>query len=219
MKKKFLVTFLFDKKNLWFYEQFNNYNFNLRKKFIFKITKNKSQVSNQDIVFPLCYTKILPEKFLRKNKLTLIVHPSKLPRNKGFAPIQYEVLNNKNQFYMSLIKSVKEVDAGPIILQNKFKLKGDELSKEIRYIQGKQILKIIKQFLLIYPKFKFRIQTGKSNFNKRRYPKDSELNINKTIKKQFNHLRINDNDLYPSFFNYKNKKYIIKIFKEKKIFN
>jgi methionyl-tRNA formyltransferase len=154
-------------------------------------------------------------KISKKNKLTLIFHPSKLPRNKGFSPIQYEALNNKNQFYISLIKAVKEVDAGPIILQNKLKLKGDKLSKEIRYIQGKQILKIIKQFLLIYPKFKFRTQTSKSNFNKRRYPKDSRLNINKIIKKQFNHLRINDNDLYLSFFNYKKTKYIIKIFKEK----
>ena len=215
MKKKYLVTFLFDKKNLWFYEQFKKFNFNLQRKFTFKITKNKSQVVNQDIVFPLCYTKILPEKFLKKNKLTLIVHPSKLPKNKGFSPLQHEILKNKNKFYISLIKAVKDVDAGPIILQNKFKLKGDELSQEIRYIQGKQILKIIKQFLLIYPKFKYKVQTGKASFNKRRHPKDSELSIKKTIKEQFNHLRINDNNLYPSFFYYKNNKYIIKIFKEK----
>ena len=54
---------------------------------------------------------------------------------------------------------------------------------------------------------------GKGNFNKRRYPKDSQLDINKTIKQQFNHLRINDNELYPSFFYHKGQKYIIKIFK------
>ena len=58
-------------------------------------------------------------------------------------------------------------------------------------------------------------QKGKGNFNGMRYPKDSELNINKTIKNQFNHLRINDNELYPSFFYFKGQKYIIKIFKEK----
>ena len=34
------------------------------------------------------------------------------------------------------------------------------------------------------------------------------------IKQQFNHLRINDNELYSSFFYFKDKKYIIKIFKE-----
>ena len=59
---------------------------------------------------------------------------------------------------------------------------------------------------------------GKSNFNEKRYPKDSQLNINKTIKEQFNHLRINDNKLYPSYFIYKGHKYIINILKEKKNF-
>ena len=47
-------------------------------------------------------------------------------------------------------------------------------------------------------------QIGKGNFNRRRYPKNSELDINKSIKSQFNHMRINDNELYPSFFKYKN---------------
>ena len=89
------------------------------------------------------------------------------------------------------------------------------MSDEIRKIQGLQFLNIIKNFLIKYPNIKFKKQIGRGNFNKRRYPKDSKLNINKTIKQQFNHLRINDNEFYPSYFYYKSKKYIIKIFKEK----
>ena len=95
-------------------------------------------------------------------------------------------------------------------------LNGTELSDEIRNIQGKQFLNIIKKFLIKYPNIKSKKQIRKGNFNKRRYSKDSQLDINKTIKQQFNHLRINDNELYPSFFYYKGQKYIIKIFKEKK---
>ena len=115
---------------------------------------------------------------------------------------------------MSLIKAVKKVDEGPILLQNHFYLDGTELSDEIRKIQGDQILKKIKKFLINYPKINLKNQKGKGNFNKRRHPKDSELNINKNIRQQFNHLRINDNEKYPSFFNFKGKKYIIKIYKE-----
>ena len=116
---------------------------------------------------------------------------------------------------MSLIKAVKEVDAWVIYFQNSFVLNGTELYDEIRNIQGIQVLKIIKKFLIKYPNVKSKKKIGK-NFNKRRYPKDSQLDINKTIKQQFNHLRINDNELYPSFFYYKDQKYIIKFFKEKK---
>ena len=156
----------------------------------------------------------MPESFLKRNKLVLIAHPSKLPENKGFAPIQYQILKNKKKFFISLIKAVKKVDAGPIYLQNSFTLNGTELSDEIRYLQGLQILKIVRNFLKKYPKIKSKNQSNKGNFNKRRYPKDSKLNINKTIKQQFNHLRINNNKLYPSFFYFKGKKYIIKIYKK-----
>ena len=216
MKKKYKITFLLDRSNLWFEKQLKNFDFNLDSKYIFKISKNHNNIKNQNIVFPLSYTKILPESFLQKNDLVLIAHPSKLPRDKGFAPLQYQVLENKNKFYISLIKAVKKVDAGPIYLQNSFILNGTELSDEIRNIQGLQFLKIIKDFLIKYPNIKSKKQNGKSNFNKRRFPKDSQLSINQTIKKQFNHLRINDNKLYPSFFFFKGQKYIIKIYKEKK---
>ncbi len=216
MKKKYKITFLLDRSNLWFEKQLKNFDFNLDSKYIFKISKNHNNIKSQNIVFPLSYTKILPESFLQKNDLVLIAHPSKLPKDKGFAPLQYQVLENKNKINIFLIKAVKKVDAGPIYLQNSFILNGTELSDEIRNIQGLQFLKIIKDFLIKYPNIKSKKQNGKSNFNKRRFPKDSQLSINQTIKKQFNHLRINDNKLYPSFFFFKGQKYIIKIYKEKK---
>ena len=210
---RYKVTFLLDKSNLWFEKIIKNYDFKLKNKYIFKLSKNASSIKNQNIVFPLSYTKILPESFLKRNELVLIAHPSKLPKNKGFAPLQYEILKNKNFFYISLIKAVKQVDAGPIFLQSSFKLNGKELYDEIRNIQGTQILKIIKKFLIKYPNVKSKKQSGKSTFNKRRNPKDSELDINQSIKKLFNNMRINSNELYPSFFYFKNQKYIIKIFK------
>ena len=219
MRKKYKVTFLLDKSNLWFEKQLKNYDFRLNYKYIFKISKNPNNIKNQNIVFPLSYTRILPVSFLQKNELVLIAHPSKLPKDKGFAPLQYQILRNKNKVYISLIKATKEVDAGLIYFQNYFMLNGTELSDEIRNIQGIQFLNIIKKFLIKYPKVKSKKQIGKGNFNKRRYPKDSQLDINKTIKQQFNHLRINDNELYPSFFYCKGQKYIIKVFKEKNSFS
>ena len=215
-KKRYKVTFLLDKSNLWFEKQLKNYNFKLNHKYTFKTSKNFRNINKQDIVFPLSYTKILSNDFLKNNKLVLIVHCSKLPKDKGFAPLQNQILNNKKKIYISLIKASKKVDAGPICLQNNFALNGTELIDEIRKIQGNEILKLIKQFLKKYHKINFKKQSGIGNFNKRRHSKDSKLNINKTIKQQINHLRINDNELYPSFFYFKNKKYIIKIYKSDK---
>ena len=210
---KLKVTFLLDPKNSWIKNQLTSYKFNLNKKYLFKISNNYKRVKKQDIVFAISYTKILSQKFLKLNKLVLIPHCSKLPKDKGFSPIQYQILKKKKIFHISLIKAVKLVDAGPICLQSNFKLDGTELYDQIRKIQGKEILKIIDKFLKKYPKIKFKKQVGKSNFNKKRVIKDNELDVNKSIKDQFNHLRINNNEHYPSFFYLKKKKFILKIFK------
>ena len=152
---------------------------------------------------------------MKNNELVLIIHCSKLPKHKGFSPLQNQILKNKNKIYISLFKAVKKVDEGPIFIQKSFKLNGTELYDEIRIIQGLQFLKIIKKFLINYPKVKSRNQVGKGNFNKKRSTIDSKLSIKKSIKQQFNHLRINDNKSYPSFFLYRGTKYIIKIYKDK----
>ena len=119
MKKKYKVTFLLDKSNLWFEKQLKNYDFKLNNKYIFKISKNPNNIKNQNIVFPLSYTRILSESFLQKNELVLIAHSSKLLKDRGFAPLQHQILRNKNKVYMSLIKAVKDA-SGCFILFDLF---------------------------------------------------------------------------------------------------
>jgi UDP-4-amino-4,6-dideoxy-N-acetyl-beta-L-altrosamine N-acetyltransferase len=50
-------------------------------------------------------------------------------------------------------------------------------------------------------------QSGNESFYPKRTPKDSELDINKTIQDQFNLLRIVDNDNYPAFFELEGQRY------------
>ncbi len=210
--RKYNVTFLIDKSNDWI-NKYLKKSFLKNYKFNFKISKNFKKIKNQDIVFILNYTKILPKSFLIQNHLNLVVHASNLPKGKGFAPIQWQILNNKKNILLCLIEAVERVDSGSIIEKKSIKFKGYELNGEIRHIQGNETIKIIKKFLNKYPKFKRKKQSGKSTFFRKRKPEDSELNINKSLKKNFNLLRIVDNEKYPAFFYYKKKKYIIKIIK------
>ena len=212
--KKYTVTFLLDKKNLWFEKQIRTYKFKNSNKYVFSISKNYKKIKKQNIVFPISYTKILSKKFLSNHEHVLIPHPSKLPKDKGFAPIQNQILKKQNKFFISLIKAVEKVDEGPICIQNHFNINKTDLSIDIRRKQGKAYLKIIEDFLNIYPKVNFKAQIGKGNFNKKRTPNDSEISINKTIKAQFDKIRICDNELYPAYFFLKKKKFIIKIYKK-----
>jgi len=211
-KKKFI--FLLDKNNDWIGKYFPKLINKLPKKYEYKITKNPKLVKNK-IVFVLSYTKILKQEFINKNIEVLIIHPSKLPLDKGFSPVQNQVLRNQNLIHLSMFKASNKIDSGPICIRDTFYLKGHELSEEIRKKQADAIFKIILKYLNKFPNIKFTKQKGLSNYNKKRNFLDNRLNINKSIKSQFNLLRIVDNENYPAHFKYKNNKYLIKIFREK----
>lgn len=112
LKKKFKVTFLFDNSNLWLKKYIIDYRYNLNKKFIFKFSSNRNKVLNQDIVFPISYTKILPNSFLEKNKNIICIHASKLPKDKGSAPVQYQILRNEKKFLYRYLKLHQKLTQG-----------------------------------------------------------------------------------------------------------
>lgn len=207
------IAILLDKKNSWTFNFFNKKTLKDNKKYKIKFFKNKNKLKNYDIVFIIGYTKILKKSFLNKNKLNLVIHESALPKGKGFSPIQWQILHNKNKIKFTLFEATKNFDSGPIYHQIEIKLKGNELSDELRKIQALESIRLIKEFMKIYPK-KINIinQKGESSFYKKRKLSDSKIDINKTIRENFNHLRIVDNKNYPAYFYFKKKKYILKIF-------
>ncbi len=213
--KKYKVTILIDPDNSWIEKYANKINYN-KKKYSLKFDKFKDKVKKQDIVLVLSYTKILNNKFLKENKLVLIAHPSNLPKDRGFAPVQNQILKNKKKIFFSLIKAEKKVDSGPICLKIPFYLNGLELYEDMRKKQGDAVVNLIQKFLVKYPKINFSPQIGKPNFNKKRKNTDYEISFYKSIRSQFNILRISNNDNYPAYFKYKNQKFVLKIYKEKK---
>ncbi len=222
LKNKFLksknvnehkVTFLFDHTNNWIREYINPETFVNSKKYNFSFTENYKEIKNQTIVFILSYTKILKKDFLKSNDLNLVIHASKLPKGKGFSPVQWQILDGLNNIPITLIEANEKVDSGAVLISDNFKLNGYELYDEIREKQAKATIKIIKNFLNIFPNYSKTCQKGKETIYRRRNLNDGKLNLNLSLRKQFNHLRIANNDEWPSYFIINKKKYIIKIYK------
>lgn len=205
------ICFLIDIDNNWLLGHCKNYK-NKHKNKDIKIHYNFKKVKNYDYVFVLGYTKILPKIFIEKNKLVMVIHESNLPKGKGFSPLQWQILKNKNKIKINLIKLESKVDSGDIILTDDLKLNGTELYDEIRKKQAEVTLKLIDKFLSQKINC-YKKQRGKETFFRKRSPEDSKLDIKKSLKKSFNLLRICNNQKWPAFFYYKNQKYILKIFK------
>ena len=138
-----------------------------------------------------------------------------MPKGRGSAPIQWQILKNKNKIDICLILIDQKIDSGDIILKAKMEFKGNELNEEIRDKQARYSIELIKKFLKIYPKYKLKKQIGTPSYFRKRNAADSLIDINKSIKKQFNLFRICDNKNYPAYFIYKSNKYLLKIYKDK----
>ena len=210
----YLVTFLLDRANNWIEGHLlQSKAFVSDKTYRFTISHDHSEVSDRDIVFILGYTRILDKSFLSKNHLNVVIHESDLPLGKGFAPVQWQILEGKKEIPICLLEAGEQVDSGDILFKSSFILSGYELYDEIRAAQAKATFAAISEFLNLFPNITRTRQSGGDSFYRRRTPKDGELNIDKTIREQFDLLRIGNNELWPSFFCVDGKKYLLKIYK------
>tara|TARA_R110002167_G_scaffold12641_3_gene53630 strand:- start:466 stop:1104 length:639 start_codon:yes stop_codon:yes gene_type:complete len=167
-----------------------------------------------DIMLILSCEKILPKNYLDAYKNSIVVHPSKVPHGKGWSPLAWQILEGLNKIPLSLFEADEKVDSGNIYLVDYICLNGNELNEEIKHKQGELTIKMVKEYIDRYPNIKGTLQKGKETFYPKRTKKDNKLNPNKTIKEQFNLLRIIDNERYPAFFNLDGNEYIIKIYKK-----
>jgi len=165
-----------------------------------------------DVIFILSYHRIIKEEFLQQHTHNIVIHASALPKGKGWSPMFWQILEGKKEIPFSMFEASTGVDNGNIYMCKTLFLTGYELNHELREKQAKFIIKMCLEFLNNYDKYKIhKPQNGEESFYTKRTPEDSRLDINKTIKEQFNLLRIVDNDEYPAFFEINGHKYILKI--------
>ena len=186
----------------------------LNTKHSLKLHRSTKKIPRGEIGFYISCSKILSGKELEKHTLNIVAHPGRLPNERGSGVVAWKILDGSKDLTVTLFEPNDKIDAGNIISQSSVKLTGLELSDEIRRKQAKITFSMIKKLIKSYPKIQRKNNKKLGSYFKKRSGLDSELNINQTLLKQFNLLRICDNERYPAFFKIKNKKYIIKIFEK-----
>lgn len=80
----------------------------------------------------VAYGKIVPENIISKfSKGIVNLHPSLLPYHRGPTPIESSILAGDDKTGISLMKLVKEMDAGPIYAQKSISLKHNPSKQDI----------------------------------------------------------------------------------------
>ncbi|XP_028785534.1 uncharacterized protein LOC114741434 isoform X2 [Neltuma alba] len=102
------------------------------------------KVLQPDLCITAAYGNILPSKFLNIPPLgTVNIHPSLLPLYRGAAPVQRALQDGVKETGVSLAFTVRELDAGPIIANERFEvddqIKAPDLLSQL-FFEGSKLL-------------------------------------------------------------------------------
>jgi len=212
------IDIIIDNPKSWVW----NYIWKIRKLILNKyasivdIYKTHNKIKKGEVLFILGCDRIINARILKKHRNNIVIHESNLPQGKGWSPIAWQVERGKNNIIFTLFEATRKVDAGDYYFKSILFLNGAELIGEIRRKVADKICDMIAYYLEHYP-MSPKKQKGKATYFRKRKSDDYKLNINTSIKEQFNKLRVVDNERYPARFFYKNNKYILKIYKIRKV--
>ncbi len=179
-------------------------------------THTVEEIPSGDLAFFLSLGQLVPARILARNRHNLVVHASALPAGKGWSPWSWQILEGKNEIPVTLLEAGVSVDSGDIYRTDVMRFTGLELIDELRQALAAKTVELCAAFVSDYPEVlsKAKKQQGPSSYYPRRKPQDSKLDIDKSIRSQFNLLRIADNERYPAFFELDGQIFTLKIQRE-----
>jgi methionyl-tRNA formyltransferase len=177
------------------------------------LVRTKEELDGGDILFLISCSEIIKAEDRAKYQRTLVIHASDLPKGRGWSPHVWEIVNGAKEITVTLLEASDKVDAGDIWQKVKVKIPETALYDEINGLLFTAELVLmdyaVENFATIKPEQQsLELET---TYWPKRTPKDSELDIKKSIDEQFDLIRVCDPKRFPAFFYRNGKKYLLKI--------
>ena len=107
---------------------------------------------NPTIIIVASFGLILPDYILKIPALGVInIHPSLLPKLRGPSPISSAIIEGLGRTGVSIIKMVKELDAGPILFQEEFEIdenyNAEQLGLALFNVAAKKLNQTVKKIV------------------------------------------------------------------------
>jgi len=170
-------------------------------------------LSEGDLLFLISYSELVSKKVRNKFQKTLVIHASDLPHGRGWSPHIWQVANGETEVTVTLLEAEDKVDTGDIWCKMKIHIPPTALYNEINQLIFQAEFDLmdyaLTNFLIVRPEL--QDNEVKPSYWPKRSPKDSELDISKSINDLFNLLRVCDPDRFPAYFMKDSRKYLLKI--------
>ena len=138
-----------------------------------------------DTIVVVAYGALIPASLLdRANWLN--VHPSRLPRWRGAAPIERAIMTGDEESAVSVIRLVEELDAGPVGASHDLSIGGDTTAGDVYAEVARLSPELIDEALA---KDSFSPQVGEPTYAEKIGPADRDLDWSRPAKELHDRIR------------------------------
>jgi methionyl-tRNA formyltransferase len=127
------------------------------------------------VVVAVAYGLIVPDAVLAE-RLWLNVHPSLLPRWRGAAPVERALMAGDAETGVTIIKLVKELDAGPIAVQERFAIDPTDDAGDVFARAADAAVRLLDE-VLVAADLAFSAQVGEATYAAKIGPEDRRLDL------------------------------------------
>ena len=139
-----------------------------------------------DTVVVVAYGLLIPEAVLDE-RLWLNVHPSLLPRWRGAAPVERAIMAGDTKTGVTIHRTVKELDAGPVATQRAFPI-GDQDDAGVVYEKAAALAAELLEEVLPEPDFTPQDEVG-ATYAEKITAEDRELDWEEPPEELLNRIR------------------------------
>ncbi len=172
------------------------------------------KISEYNLYIVASYGKIIPKEIIELPEYhTLNVHPSLLPKYRGAAPLQEQILHDEKNVGVSIMSIDEQMDHGPVIAQKKVEIKNWPVSfntlQETLGVEGAKLLAEILPDWISGKVTEKEQNHSEATFTKKVEKADGLLDLSADAYK--NYLKILAYEEWPgTYFIQNNKRIIIK---------
>lgn len=181
---------------------------------VYVLENPKDLTEEYDVAFFLSYYKLVKSKHFNKPKHgSFVIHATDLPKGRGWAPVNWALINNEEQITVTSFKVDEGCDTGPYHLKTQVPIDiTDTIDTAYEKVEDNMRihLKSIIDDIRLENKVSLTEQSGEPTWNPRRRPEDSELDIDKPLSELWPLIRACHNEDYPAFFKLNGKKVYLK---------
>lgn len=177
-----------------------------------EIVTHKEDLSGGDLLFLVSCQQLIESSIRGRYRASLVLHASDLPLGRGMSPHVWQILEGANSLKVTLLSAEDQLDSGDIWLQSEIHLQGHELFDEINQKLFDEEILLMDRAVNRFDQIQPRPQDSREpTWYARRTSKDSCIDVDMSLRSQFNLLRVCDPERFPAFFDLNGYRYQISI--------